>query len=88
MAKEAIEGYLVKEVLKSDGEKTTEDILGVAMTECDAKEMIEERSAYYSESPFEYSRGLLVNGIVYNRTGKSGKMIMYTYEKCIVVTGV
>ena len=89
MAGKVIDGYLVKQIIKNDDGKQEEEILGVATTEYRAQRLIEEHSEYYNIESFEYSRTILENGIAFARIGqKTGGIVMYTYEKCIVITGV
>lgn len=90
MAGKVIDGYLVKQIIRSDNGKEEEEVLGVAMSEYGAQKLIDEYSEYYNTEPFEYSRTILENGIAFSRVGKrnNGRIVKYTYGKCIVITGV
>ena len=88
--KGAIDGYLVKQIIRNDNGKNDEENLGVAFTEYGAHQLIYEQSEYYNTEPFEYSRTILDNGIAFSRVGEknNGTVVMYTYDKCIIITGI
>lgn len=83
MAKKVIEGYVVKQIIKS-GEKKTEEIIGIEMSEYNARELILDRSEYYSTDPFRYESSNIHNGIAFTKV-KSSDVIFYTYDKCEVI---
>ena len=83
MAKKVIEGYVVKQIIKS-GEKRTEEIIGIVTSEYGAKELITDQAEYYSTDPFRYESSNIHNGIAFTKV-KSSDVIFYTYDKCEVI---
>ena len=90
MAKNVIEGLLVKQIIKkgkqNSEEERKEEIIGVGMSEWDAKQLMEKASEYYTEQPFEYETTHIHNGIAFMRKDKIG-VIMFTYEPCEIIAG-
>ena len=84
MAKKVIDGYLAKQIFKSDG-KREETLLGVAFSEYDARDIIEDNCKYYSECPFEYSVSKIDNGIAFTKN-RGNEVIMYTIEQVCVIS--
>ena len=83
-----VDGFLVRKVESShEGEELANDILGVELKEWAATERIERESEYYADSPFEYSRSAIKNGLVYMRNSND-EQVHFVYEKCIIITGV
>ena len=87
MAKEVIEGLLVREQVVNEGRKCEPKNIGVVFTEFEAQEMIERESEWYKDQPFDYGRTKLENGIMYSRYEKNER-IYYTITKCEVIAGV
>mgnify|MGYP007012490323 CR=1 FL=1 len=82
-----VEGYLVQSKYEKDGKKHEPRNEGVAFNEYDARDIIEREAVYYNDSWQNYGRTLMENGVAYLSKDKN-EMIMYTIEKCLVITGV
>ena len=84
MAKKVIEGYIVKQKINKNDEKKTEEIIGMAVNEYAAQELITSNCEYYSCDPFRYESTKVHNGIAFTRIDRND-IIMFTYEKCEVI---
>ena len=90
MAKGCTDGYLVKRTIKDKDGKESVCNLGVAMDEYNAKTLIEEQCGYYNDCAFEYSRTVLEDGIRFMDVKNESDVVFvkFTYERCVIVTGV
>ena len=85
MIKKVVDGFLVKRI-DHKGDNIVEEILGVEVKEWEAKERIERESEYYADTPFEYGRSIIKNGIAYV-SHERGEQVHFVYEKCIIIQG-
>jgi len=86
MAK-VVEGYLVQSKYEKDGNKHEPRNEGVAFNRYEARDIIEREAGLYNESWDRYGRTIMENGVTYLSKDRN-EMIMYTIEKCLVITGV